>query len=1177
MKVKKILLPISFLLLLSSLSAQKLINSQAALDHINSSYTKWDLKKGDITDLILTNNYVSTHNGIHHFYFQQRYKGIPVYAAITGVHFQENGELIQEALGFYPNLSNKVNSPKNILSPQQALNKALIKLEISSSKSTILIQERDQIDYLFARTDMSQLDVPVKLQYYPVENQLRLSWEVGILPLNSSDYWAVQIDAQNGQIISQINQTLQCAFEHGVYESHDDYCVEEGIQKIITSQVSNPNSNDDAIYRVFPVPVESPIHGQRQLLVSPADPLASPFGWHDTNAVVGPEFFTTKGNNVHAYFDIQDNNLPDGDEVVQEDLVFDYNYNPEREPLSNKKAALTQLFYMNNFMHDFTYNYGFDEQAGNFQNFNYQTAGKDGDAIDAEALDGSRKNNATFLPRPDGSPGRMQMFLWNRKSLQHLNIPSPSPLAGSYRSNVSSFGPNLDSLTIRGQIVQAFDDSEFPFLACNTIVNKEEVAGKIALIYRGDCSYVEKVSNAQEAGAIGVIIANYANSLITPGGNPTIPITIPTIAVASSTADRIISELENGVTAIFQKPNEFPEELDASFDNGVTAHEYAHGISHRLTGGPGTTACLGNDEQMGEGWSDFFALVVSTQSSNLNQRTKGIGNFVNGSKEFGGGIRRRPYSPYLEINEFTYKDIINTTGPHRVGEVWATMLWDLYWALSDKHGWNPDIVYGQGGNNMAIQLVMDGMKLQKCRPGFIDGRDAILKADTLNNGAANSCLIWEVFARRGLGWSASQGHFDNRKDGIEAFDLPPSCTPVLKIRKVVSSSIEAGEIIQTTLTIRNDKTTNASGLIINDLLPEGTELDPFSVTGAELLDQNGDQIRFKIEGLGAGESIEVNYSLQTSPELGSKEIFFDDFDLTGFIWQARARRGSDGWRRITDTLRNFEKAWFVPNTINFNNQILEFRRNIPVAGELPVIRFHHNFIVEPVSDGGLVEISTDRGRSWKPIGSDKFLRNGYSGEMAFSTLFLKDQGGFYGDQSFFRETIIDLRDYLGQEIRIRFHFYSDEEPEEEPFDTGVGWQIDDIEFMDLYHYNTEVCLTSDQGDFICTKAPDLGTTVGSVEEITSANELEDKNNFNIQIFPNPVKDYLQIQVESKQTAEQVHFQLLSLDGRILQSKQQDIFEGKQTLLMNIAQLPSGMYWLKIQQQNGVISKKIVKR
>jgi hypothetical protein len=105
------------------------------------------------------------------------------------------------------------------------------------------------------------------------------------------------------------------------------------------------------------------------------------------------------------------------------------------------------------------------------------------------------------------------------------------------------------------------------------------------------------------------------------------------------------------------------------------------------------------------------------------------------------------------------------------------MPWRL-WNLVDRHGYNANIYdsWSTGGNNLAVQLVMDGMKFQPCSPGFVDGRNAILAADTALTGGVNRCEIWRGFAKRGLGVSANQGLSTNRTDGTEAFDLPASCT-----------------------------------------------------------------------------------------------------------------------------------------------------------------------------------------------------------------------------------------------------------------------------------------------------------------------------------------------------------------------------------------------------------------
>jgi hypothetical protein len=77
--------------------------------------------------------------------------------------------------------------------------------------------------------------------------------------------------------------------------------------------------------------------------------------------------------------------------------------------------------------------------------------------------------------------------------------------------------------------------------------------------------------------------------------------------------------------------------------------------------------------------------------------------------------------------------------------------------------------------------MMDGLKLQPCSPGFVDGRNAILQADSIDFGGADACLIWNAFARRGLGYSADQGSSFSRFDQTEAFDLPPGCGNILSV------------------------------------------------------------------------------------------------------------------------------------------------------------------------------------------------------------------------------------------------------------------------------------------------------------------------------------------------------------------------------------------------------------
>ncbi|MBL0199361.1 MAG: M36 family metallopeptidase [Chitinophagaceae bacterium] len=62
-----------------------------------------------------------------------------------------------------------------------------------------------------------------------------------------------------------------------------------------------------------------------------------------------------------------------------------------------------------------------------------------------------------------------------------------------------------------------------------------------------------------------------------------------------------------------------------------------------------------------------------------------------------------------------------------------------------------------GGNVIAFKLVMEGLKLQPCSPGFIDARNAIIQADINLYGGADTCAIWRAFAKRGMGQGALQG------------------------------------------------------------------------------------------------------------------------------------------------------------------------------------------------------------------------------------------------------------------------------------------------------------------------------------------------------------------------------------------------------------------------------------
>ncbi|MAN59599.1 MAG: hypothetical protein CMC08_07165 [Flavobacteriaceae bacterium] len=517
---------------------------------------------------------------------------------------------------------------------------------------------------------------------------------------------------------------------------------------------------------------------------NPADPIASPLGWHDVDGVPGAEYTITRGNNVYAQEDRDDNNgtgaSPDGGV----NLVFDFEYNFNTNPANMVDAVTVNLFYWNNIMHDVWYQYGFDEASGNFQENNYGNGALGSDSVNADAQDGGGTNNANFSTPPDGFNPRMQMYLWSASGPAGKPFTvNNGPLAGEYTAVPATFGSPLPETPITEDLVLVEDSdvgiSTDPNDACDPILNGVDLTGKIAVIRRGECEFGFKVLSAENAGAIAVIMVNNVASApiaMGPGDNGG-SVTIPSVMVTQADGEAIIAALENNETINGSLFETGPYAIDGDLDNGIIAHEYGHGISNRLTGGPNNTNCLGNAEQMGEGWSDWFGLMLTMEPGDLPEDRRGIGTYATGQPTTGTGIRNAPYSTDFGINGFTYADTNSgaISQPHGIGFVWATMLWDLTWALIDEYGFDEDVYYGTGGNNIAMQLVIDGIKLQNCSPGFVDGRDAILMADELNNNGANKCLIWKVFADRGLGFSASQGSSFNRTDQSEAFDLPQEC------------------------------------------------------------------------------------------------------------------------------------------------------------------------------------------------------------------------------------------------------------------------------------------------------------------------------------------------------------------------------------------------------------------
>lgn len=120
-------------------------------------------------------------------------------------------------------------------------------------------------------------------------------------------------------------------------------------------------------------------------------------------------------------------------------------------------------------------------------------------------------------------------------SASNITVNSPASVAGDYESfPTDNFGSEITSV-ITADFILANDATGVPTEACNSF--GADATGKIALIRRGDCPFVEKVKNAQDAGAIGVIMMNNVSGEPIPMGGEDASITIPAVMITKENGD----------------------------------------------------------------------------------------------------------------------------------------------------------------------------------------------------------------------------------------------------------------------------------------------------------------------------------------------------------------------------------------------------------------------------------------------------------------------------------------------------------------------------------------------------------------------------------------------------------------------------------------------------------------
>ncbi|MES2598580.1 MAG: M36 family metallopeptidase [Verrucomicrobiota bacterium] len=231
---------------------------------------------------------------------------------------------------------------------------------------------------------------------------------------------------------------------------------------------------------------------------------------------------------------------------------------------------------------------------------------------------------------------------------------------------------------------------------------------------------------------------------------------------------------------------------DGCFDAELVGHEYGHGVSNRLVGGPSVTITSLTARGMGEGWSDFYGLSLTAEADDNphgNWAMCAWPRYLYGgwySENYYYGLRRHSYSTDMLKNPHTLRDIDpskidlhpsiprnptfsasqDATQNHHQGTVWCAALWDLRANLIVQHGFAI-------GNERALFLVTEGMKYAPANPNFIQARDGILQAAMVNH-PENTGELWTAFAKRGMGHGATAPASTTSTGIVESYKVPDS-------------------------------------------------------------------------------------------------------------------------------------------------------------------------------------------------------------------------------------------------------------------------------------------------------------------------------------------------------------------------------------------------------------------
>lgn len=1211
-----------FTLFQIKVEAQPLVFTDQAREHLQSRCMNSGYSKADLADMVLTHHAKSEVSGLNHYYFVQQLNGIPVRNGLASVHINSEGlpvhiqnNFVKGAAKKRPSVQYEIDKTESVSLAQQALLKA-------DARHDKLLFDPEISVY------------PSRLTYQSEKDSLFLVWEVE-LETRDGYSWLVLVDAHDGAIRGKQLRTATCRFDHA--EDHEPLLTPNPPPALstfineINYLASNPQdrfieilgnagqsllgwslvyyhvdgtvksvenlsgviplmSNDQGIV-IYDVDQGTGNEGVALVNSSGEVVQFVSFGASGVesvvvNAVTGPAAGLVSSF-IGSQYDEEHSLQLTGSGLVYEDFEWTNNY-----------LATPNEFNVLQLLGDVI-----ETLLGGILN----PPGGSG----SDSYIGGQYN---IVPPPYESPmhgGRSLM------SANQLVDQQASPL-GWHATPGSWFGNKTYSYT-KGNNVYAYYDqlglASDPVASRITKLGPFYLGGNVPWPSRRQFKYDNNITGYSGIRFIEDAITNafvwtnlahdvfYRYGFDEAAGN----FQAANLTGKGKGDDYLLVEVQDGSGKNNARFNAKPEgekstmrlflwnsgplkeNRDASFDNLIVIHEYAHGLTARLVGGPDNVDCFNNYEHGSEGWSDFFGMMFTLRDVNQNgaidkdvrgEGLRTIGNYVLGEDEHGDGLRPAPYTYNMdcergECNDFTYADMGHLPSPHGTGFLWGSMLWDMALNLIDTYGFEPDLRNSSSGagNIRAMKIVVEALKLTPCNPGFIEMRDAILLANDFIYGGEGEYQIWEAFARRGLGAGARSG-------GKAAFDNPT----LIVSKSVDKTEVASGESFTYTIKVTNNSDHPLTGLKITDAIQRDFIVTNISGGGA----MKKGVVHFpQIPKLNPGATVTRTISGIAYPEHGTNVVSNNEIEsplpanfLPLGLWVVDGGNPNPATGSI--------RSWWHADAALPTDASLQLSLDLDAAHNNH-LSFWHDYDLEPSKDGAVVEILHDG--EWRDLGS-KIIRNGYN-QFIYDVLFtpisvplklsaLSGRRAFSGASKGYVNTIIDLSEYSG-EVKIRFRLVTNIGNENveacDPDTRGCdGWYIDDVQLLNLSNYTNTVCVQSDEGLFECDDVGAMGTLVKNDGNRSLLDNNANKDNLRqpageraVEVYPNPNQGDFTLSLPKGSQISQVH--LYSASGRLMRTFSLD--PEQQQHALDCSDLPKGFYYLKTKDNRQSKGLKVV--